>query len=149
MNQETISTPALKASLKEVRDRFETWRMSNKVRSRIPDNLWQAAVELCKDHSIFRVSKALRLNYNDLKDRVQDKKKGTLPSLNRKRKPKRIYTEDGHDFVELDFKGPIFPSECVLEMEAANGAKLKMHFRGQHRDFDVGELARVFWRQGL
>ena len=138
MNQESIPTPTLKANLEEVRDRFETWRKSNKVRSRIPDALWQAAVELCKDHSILRVSKALRLNYNDLKDRVQGMKKSAEPS-----------SEGCHDFVELDFKGSIFPSECVLEMEAANGAKMKVHFRGQHRDFDLEELARAFWRQGL
>jgi hypothetical protein len=33
--------------------------------------LWQAAVESCKSNSVLQVSKALRLNFNELKDRVE------------------------------------------------------------------------------
>jgi len=31
-------------------------------------------------------------------------------------------------FVELDFGASIMPSECIVEMEALNGAKMKMDF---------------------
>ena len=139
MNQEIKPTPTLKASLEEVRNRFETWRESREVRRRIPDALWQAAIELCKDHSLLQVSRALRLNYNDLKNRVQAVEKTGVPS-----------TPDFHtEFIELDFGSSILPSECVVEMEAANGAKMKMYFKGQQRDFDPVALSEAFWRQGL
>jgi hypothetical protein len=48
--------------------------------------------------------------------------------------------------VEVDFRQPLSCSECTLEMEAANGAKMKMHLRG---DWDPLQMARIFWRQGL
>jgi len=51
-------------------------------------------------------------------------------------------------FVKLDLGAPIMPSECLVEMEAPNGAKMRMSFRGTPRDFDPVELGRVFWRQG-
>jgi hypothetical protein len=51
-------------------------------------------------------------------------------------------------FVKLDLGAPIVPSECLVEMEAPNGAKMRMSFRGVLRDFDPVELGRAFWRQG-
>jgi hypothetical protein len=139
MDQEIITTPTLRPTLEEVRNRFETWRKNKEVRSRIPDALWQAAVEVCKDHSILQVSRALRLNYNDLKNRVHDaaEKIGVAA-------PSRC-----SDFVEVDFGASITPSECVVEMKAPNGAKMKMYFKGQQRGFDPVGLSRAFWRQGL
>jgi hypothetical protein len=52
------------------------------------------------------------------------------------------------NFVKLDLGAPITPSECLVEMEAPNGAKMRMSFRGTPRDFDPVELSRAFWRQG-
>jgi hypothetical protein len=51
-------------------------------------------------------------------------------------------------FVKLDFGAPIVPSECLVEMESSNGAKMRMSFRGTLRGFDPVELGRAFWRQG-
>jgi hypothetical protein len=138
MDQESPPAPALRPSLEQVRGRFEIWRKRKKVDSRIPKSLWQAAVQLCQEHSVLEVSRTLRLNYNDLKDRVGVSEKRAVSGADRSVK-----------FVEVGFEGVSTPSECVVEMEAANGAKLKMHFRGQQRDFDPVELARAFWRQGL
>ena len=138
MNQEPIPTPALRPTLEEVRDRFESWRSRKKAGSPIPKALWRAAVEQCRDHSHLEVSRALRLNYNDLKERVQGPKK--VPSLS---------TGGCVEFVELGLEGVPRASECVVEMETANGAKLRMHFLGQHRGIDPVALTRVFLRQGL
>jgi hypothetical protein len=53
------------------------------------------------------------------------------------------------EFVKLDFEGQSRPPECIIEMEAANGAKLRMHFLGQQKDIDPVDLTRAFLRQGL
>jgi hypothetical protein len=53
------------------------------------------------------------------------------------------------EFVELDFEGMSKPLECIVEMEAANGAKLRIHYLGQQMGIDPVELCKVFWRQGL
>lgn len=130
--------PVSKPSLEQVRDQFETWRRTRRVRQPIPEPLWQAAVEQCADQSVLQVSRALRLNYTDLKTRVE------------KAKALDVCAPGYHaDFVELDFGASMPPlSECVVEMERPDGAKMKMHFKGQ-RGFDPVILSEAFWRQGL
>ena len=133
-----IIPPTLRHTLEVVRNQFEAWRKRRRCRTRIPEALWRAAADLCSEHSICEVSQALRLNYNDLKDRVQRSKDrgfaiGQGPDLN---------------FVKLGLGTPIMPSECLVEMEAPNGAKMRLSFRGVVRDVDPVELGRAFWRQG-
>ena len=133
-----ITTPTVRPTLEVVRNQFEAWRKRRRCRGRIPEALWQAAVGLCREHSICEVSRSLRLNYNGLKNRVPKARDrglavGQRPDLG---------------FVKLDLGAPIAPSECLVEMEAPNGAKMRMSFRGAPRDFDPVELSRAFWRQG-
>jgi hypothetical protein len=134
-----VRVAAVKPTLDVIRKQFEIWRKRRRCRSPIPEALWQAAVGLCQERSIGEVSRTLRLNYNDLKNRVpkgiQDLSLavGQRPSL---------------DFVRLDLEGPMRSSECLVEMETPNGAKMRMSFRGAPRDFDPVELSRAFWRQG-
>jgi hypothetical protein len=133
-----ITLPTVRHPLEVVRNQFETWRKRRRCRGRIPETLWQAGVALCREHSVWEVSRALRLNYNDLKDRVPKARDvglavGQRPELG---------------FVRLDLGAPIAPSECLVEMEAPNGAKMKLSFRGVLREVDPVELSRAFWRQG-
>lgn len=138
MKKENHQDTALRSTLEEVRGRFETWRSRKKAGSPIPRALWEAAVSQCQDHSILEVSRSLRLNYNDLKARVQDPKKKALPSAG-----------DSMEFVDLDLEGLSKPPQCIVEIEAANGAKLRIHYLGHHKGIDPVELVKVFWRQGL
>jgi len=133
-----ISTPTVKPTLEVVRNQFEAWRRRRRCRGPIPESLWQAAVGLCQEHSIYEVSRTLRLNYNGLKNRVT------------RARDKSSAVGEGSDFrfVRLDLGGAIVPSECLVEMEASNGARMRMSFKGIPREFDPVELSRVFWRQG-
>ena len=133
-----ITLPTVRHTLEVVRNQFEVWRKRRRCRTRIPEALWQAAADLCREHSICEVSQALRLNYNDLKDRVHRIRDrglalGQGPDLN---------------FVKLDLGTPIMAPVCLVEMEAPSGAKMRMSFRGVLRDVDAVELSRAFWRQG-
>jgi hypothetical protein len=56
--------------------------------------------------------------------------------------------DPGLNFVKLDIGAPVSLSECLVEMEATNGAKMRMSFKGVPRDFDPVELGRAFWGQG-
>jgi len=138
MKNENSQDTVLNPTLEEVRVRFETWRSRKKAGSPIPKALWEAAVSQCHAHSILEVSRSLRLNYNDLKSRVHEPKKKALPS-----------TRGCMEFVEVGLEGLPKPPECIVEMEAVNGAKLRMHYLGDQKGIDPVELARVFWRQGL
>ena len=56
-----------RADLQSVAKQFEHWRVSKQKRDRIPHHLWQAAAQLCKNHSATLVSRCLRLSFADLK----------------------------------------------------------------------------------
>jgi hypothetical protein len=131
--------PTTNSPLETVLAQFEAWRKRRGCRSRIPEALWQAAAALCRDRSICEVSRALRLNYNDLKHRVQGRSNRGL-ALGRQG------PELG--FVKLDLGTPLIPSEYLVEMEAPSGSKMRMSFRGVLREVDPVELSRAFWRQG-
>ena len=133
-----ITAPTVKPTLEVVRHQFEAWRKRRRCRGRIPEALWQAAVELCREHSICEVSRSLRLNYNGLKNRSSKARDRGLA----------VGKRSDLGFVRLDLGAPIAPSECLVEMEAPNGARMRMSFRGAARDFDPVELGRAFWRQG-
>jgi len=61
----------LTAQLEGVQQRFARWRHTHRTRSRIPESLWAAAVRAAGVHGLHRTSKALRLNYYALKERVE------------------------------------------------------------------------------
>jgi hypothetical protein len=62
--------------LESVAKQFEDWRANRQKRDRIPQHLWQAAVQLCKDHPITKVCRCLRLSFVDLKKHLPAEKNG-------------------------------------------------------------------------
>ena len=138
MEHLSIQRPATKPPLEDVRHRFETWREGKKQGSRIPKSLWAAAVEICTEqHKVYQVSRALGLDYNELRRRVAGTKRGADDPV-----------VSGPEFVELSLGLESQPVLCSVEMESAAGGKLKMTFSGKCRDFDPMELAKVFWGGG-
>ncbi len=130
-----VPRPALGPTLETVRKRFQTWRKKRHPGHHIPTALWGAAVELCRDHSVSKVSRVLRLDYCGLKKRAQ--------------KIKDVGFGSDIGFVKLDLGAPLVSSpEWRVEMEAPNGAKMTLSLKGAPRDLDPLELSRVFWSQG-
>ena len=121
------------SELEAVRQQFEHWRANRKnSRSRIPDELWQAAKDLSATYSINKVAKTLRLSYEDLKKRIH--LHHDLSSTDKTSSP----------FVELKWNPSSMQSECVIEMQHPTGAKMKMCFRGE-TNLDLLELGKAFW----
>lgn len=134
---EKNNTLSLPASLEEVRDRFEDWRRTRTSRcDPIPGRLWKAAVRLADSYSIHSISKALRLNYTDLKDRVHQQS-GT----------DKINTLPAAGFIDLGCSQSHFESECSIEMQDATGLKMKMSLRGK-AEFSLLQLAKAFIEKG-
>ena len=119
-------------NLEEVCQQFEYWRQTRKKRCPIPQELWQAAETLYPEYSLYNISKALRLNYTDLKQRLERKQPASIPSAISRA-----------EFIELNINSPIRPQECLVEMEDAFGAKMRMHFKGGAR-LDLLEFGRIF-----
>ena len=53
-----------------VRARIEHWRRTRRRRSAMPEVLWSAAVSLSAEHGVYRVARALRVDYGTLKWRA-------------------------------------------------------------------------------
>jgi hypothetical protein len=58
---------ATAADIEALRLRFERWRRTRKSKTRIPDGLWSAAVELARRYGINRTAAPLRLDGGKLK----------------------------------------------------------------------------------
>ena len=123
-------------TLSEVQARFAAWRQIRQRGRRLPEELWSAAVELTKVHSLNAISRALKLNYTDLQRRCAD----YTP-------PRTGHSRPSPDFIAIDLPCPDNPAECVLEMVHQNGNKMRMHFKGKV-SLDLQSLAESFWREG-
>ena len=119
-------------ALEQVCQQFEYWRQTREKRCPIPGKLWRAAESLYPGYSLYHISKALRLNYTDLKQRLQRKQPAFIPPPI---KPA--------EFIELQVNSAIQPAECLVEMEDPCGAKMRMHFKGD-AGLDLLELGRIF-----
>jgi len=72
----TLPIPEPIAQLQRQLDQF---RSTQPRRTKLPDSLWQAAVELARQHGVYPVAHPLRLDYMGLKKRL-----GGVPRLGRK-----------------------------------------------------------------
>ena len=106
---------AIERDLEGVRERFESWRETRKRGARIPAELWHAAVSLFPRYSVNRISRALRLGYEDLRSRVGNEKDGGAK---------------GFRFWELrlsELQGNI--GECRLRAEDEAGRKVELELK--------------------
>lgn len=117
-------------TITDVRERFEQWRQTRKKRTAIPEDLWTAAIALSEWHSAYKISKALRLNYTELRKRIEQSRGRLLPET--------IQSE----FIGFEI-GKAESAEYIIEMAHRNGASMKAHIRGSHIDFL--ELSNIFF----
>ena len=106
------STPAIPEAILQLQRQLDQFRSIQPPRTKLPESLWQTAVELARQHGVYSVSHPLRLDYMGLKKRL-----GGVPNLRRKAsKPA---------FVEL-----IAPQEeCMIEFEAPSGNKMRVQWK--------------------
>lgn len=128
----------LPARLEGVRQRFEKWRRTRKVRSPIPETLWASAVKMAGMYGLHRTAKTLRVNYYTLKKRVQ-REAATASNI----------PEGGAATAFFELTPPVAPGscECTLELEDSGGAKMRVHLKGAATP-DLAALSRSFWQSG-
>jgi hypothetical protein len=128
-------TCELPGKLEGVRRRIERWRQTRKVRSPIPDSLWAAAARMANVYGMNRTARALRLNYYGLKKRVEQQTVGAAGAAEMK---------DADRFVELAPFSSAGSCECLLELENATGAKMRVQLKGIAMP-DLAALSQAFW----
>ena len=109
-------TAPIPEAIVQLQRQLDQFRSTQARRTKLPESLWQAAVELARQHGIYPVAHPLRLDYMGLKKRVT-----AAPSFRRKTsKPA---------FIELVAPQATALEECVVEFESTRGSKMRIQWK--------------------
>ena len=117
----------------QLQRQFDQFRSAQPHRAKIPEGMWQAAVELARQHGLYSVAHPLRLDYVALKRRLEG-----VTKLEKKKK------RTSPRFVELIAAHPA-AAECLIEFESKNGSKMRIQWKGSGAP-DWSSLLRA-WRE--
>lgn len=115
------------AGMQKTYRRFERWRSSHPGRLPIPKGLWASAVEVAREHGVFRTAKVLRLDYGKLKRIAASAPPAVHPAT----------------FLELGPPPVADSSECLIELEGPRG-KMRIQWKGATAP-DLASLSRALW----
>ena len=114
-DKDAVSIPEPIVQLQRQLDQF---RSAQPHRAKIPEGMWQAAVELSRQHGLYAVAHPLRLDYVALKRRLEG-----VTKLEKKKK------RTSPRFVELIAAHPA-AAECLIEFESKSGSKMRIQWKG-------------------
>jgi len=103
-------------AIAQLQSQLEQFRSTHPLRTKLPEAIWQAAVELARQHGVNAVAYRLRLDYAGLRRRLG----GGASIRHRKARPA---------FVELVTTAPSRPEECVIELESSGGSKMRIQWK--------------------
>lgn len=111
------STSTTPEPILQLQRQLEDFRSSQPGRVKLPESLWQAAVELAGQYGIWPVAHPLRLDYMRLKKRLGDvppshRRKGASPA-----------------FIEVVAAQPAVLEACIIEFESPRRAKMRIHWK--------------------
>ena len=104
-------------SITQLQQQFEQFRTARTGRTKLPESLWQAAVEQAREHGVNLVAHTLRLDYGGLKRRLSE---GSTPR--RQTAPPA--------FVELMGAAGARADEYVIEFESNPSPRMRVHWKG-------------------
>lgn len=115
--------------LNRVKAKFDAWRKARVRGERIPERLWNAAVKVAGELGVCQTAKSLKLDYYALQRRLyQQSESPAAPA-----------------FIELTPPPTASTSECVIELEDATGASLRMHLKGVDAS-NIASLGHSLWK---
>jgi hypothetical protein len=113
---------------------WSQWRATRKVGTRIPEPLWELAVELARKYGVSRTAATLRVSYDALKKHCEV----------------REVTASGKAtarFVELPRAATdavVAVGDCRIEFEKSSGARMRIRV-AEARLSDLVAWSRSFW----
>jgi hypothetical protein len=79
------SATPIPGAIEQLQRQLDEFRSSQPHRAKLPETLWQAAVELARQHGVYSVAHPLRLDYVGLKKRLDGvpdrRKKAAKPAF--------------------------------------------------------------------
>jgi hypothetical protein len=111
-----MNAAVIPESIAQLQHQLNEIRSTRPRGKRLPDSVWQSAVELAREHGVYSVAHHLRLDYAGLKNRL-----GGVSQRRRKaRKPA---------FVELIATPAAMQGECSIEFESLRGGKVCIQWK--------------------
>ena len=135
-------TALYRDDVEQVRRRWAEWRSTHAVRSRLPEELWAAAVELVQRDGIDATARALDVDKPSLRKWAGRLNPARPQPARRKSQPKQK-ANDLPTFVELLASGSGTARSCMVEVESPQGAKLRLELKGIQAS-ELAELIRAF-----
>src|ERR1700693_3473811 len=111
-----MSTAVIAEPIAQLQRQLDQIRSTQPRGKKLPDSVWQAAVELAREHRVYSVAHPLRLDYAGLETRI-----GGLPD--RREKPRKPA------FVELIAPPSAMLRECLIEFESLHGGKVRIQWK--------------------
>jgi hypothetical protein len=129
MRSRSVSPPK---PVHRLQQQFEEFRKAQPGRARLPEALWQAAVEQARQYGVNMVAQTLRLDYDGLKKRL-----GAAST------PARQTSQAA--FVELMNAAGGRSEEYILEFESGPSPRMRVQWKGSAPP-DWSALLRA-WRE--
>ena len=110
------SATPIPGAIEQLQRQLDEFRSAQPHRRKLPETLWQAAVELARQHGVYSVAHPLRLGYTGLKKRldgVPDRKKAVA-------KPAFVELIADHSATMVDW---------VIEFESCVGSKMRIQWK--------------------
>jgi len=108
-----MSTAVIPEPIAQLQRQLDQIRSTQPRGKKLPDSVWQAAVELAREHGVYSVARPLRLDYTGLKKRL-----GGVSHRRRKAA-----------FVELIAQPSAMLRECLIEFESLRGGKVRIQWK--------------------
>src|ERR1700724_3825720 len=111
-----MSAAVIPEAIAQVQLQLDQIRSTQPRGKKLPDSVWQAAVELAREHGVYSVAHHLRLDYAGRKKR----RGGVSHGRQKVRKPA---------FVELIAPPSAMLGECLIEFESMRGSKVRIQWK--------------------
>jgi hypothetical protein len=138
----TRAAVSYREDMEQLRQRFEEFRGTHAVRSRLPEELWAAAAKLARRDGIEATAQALDVDRPSLQKWTNRFEPAAKP-----RKPKRQRQARREPaaaaFVELLAGTTGAAASCLVEVESPRGAKLRLELKAIPTSA-LAELIRAF-----
>ena len=121
--------------LQELQRQLGAWRQRRRGRARLPEELWQAAGTLARQHGVSWVARALRLDFYQLRRRAEP---AAPPSPPPGSTPQWVE-------LQLEPLSPRGPREVRIELADGRGARMTLELG--HDVPAMVAVAEVFWNR--
>jgi hypothetical protein len=111
-----MNAAVIPESIAQLQLQLDQIRSTQPRGKRLPDSVWQSAVELAREHGVYSVAHHLRLDYAGLKKRLW----GVSHRRRKARKPA---------FVELIAPSSAMRGECLIEFESMRGSRVRIQWK--------------------